>query len=461
MGAAVAEQANQPDAVPPAGGGAVFELPPFWALAAERPALDHFWTIAPLVALIYAVLLLPPEVQVTLAGLKITGYRVVILLFAIPALLRLGGSDQRLSIGDAAVFLSGAWTFIAFIAVYGPGEGTIRGGAVVLDMLGAYIVARTSIYGLDDLRRVLVLSAPVFAFSAIILMIESVSSTLLFRPGLSAIFGSVSLYAGGEASSELVYMNNERLGLLRAYSGFSHPILAGVTFASILPLYALSGLRSWPLWLGILAAILCVFSMSSIALLAVGLGIAFLLVDRFKEYFELVTWPAIIAVVSGLFMVAHFVTDNGIFRFLIRYTFNPHNGRVRLYQWEAGGRTMAENPWFGVGYEPIQVTTWLPSSLDAHFLAIGVRSGWATPVLLMVGCLAIMVALGASTHRHRFVDRSLIVGLNTTIALLLIASMTVAYYAETNIFFMAVLGAGGAVAALPGGAYPRRQFAPA
>ncbi len=444
----MASRPTQPEASPSPEDPAVFELPPFWALSRDRSAKDRSWTIAPLVALVYAVLLLPPEVQVTLAGLKITGYRIVILCFAIPAVLRLAGGYQQLSIGDAAILLSGAWTFVAFLGVYGPGEGTIRGGAVLLDAIGAYLIARTAIGSLNDLRRVLVLVAPVFALSATILMIESVSSTLIFRPLLSAIFGSVSVYSGGEASSELVYMNNERLGLMRAYSGFSHPILAGVTLASILPLYALSGLRSWPLWLGLCAALLCVFSMSSIALLAVAIGFGFLVVDRLKDYFILVTWPTICASIAGVLVIAHFVTDNGIFRFLIRYTFSPHNGRVRLYQWEAGARSMGENPWFGIGYEPILVTTWLPSSLDAHFLSIGVRSGWATPVLLMAGCLAIMVALGRSSAWHSYRDRDMVTGLNMAIGLLLIASMTVAYYAETNVFFMAVLGVGAAIAAL-------------
>lgn len=409
---------------------------------------DRVWTIAPLVILLYSVLLMPPEIQVEIAGLKITGYRIVIFCFVIPAVLRFVGGASRFSFVDGAITLSSMWIVLSFAAIYGPMEGIVRGGAVVLDAMGAYLIARTSITSHDDLRRVLVLIAPVLLLSALILMIESMTSTLLFRPAAASIFGQASVYAGGEASGGLQYMNNQRLGLMRAYSGFSHPILAGVTFASLLPLYFLSGIRSWPLWFGIVAAICCIFSMSSIAFLAIAICIGFLVTDRLKNMFRLINWPTIAAASTFILIVFHFITDNGIFRFLIRYTFNPHNGRVRLIQWDAGVNSMNENPWFGVGYEAIQVASWLPGSLDAHFLAIGVRNGWFTPVMLMIGCIALMIALGLCIRFHPPRERNLIVGLNMTIGLLLIASMTVAYYAETNIYFMAVLGIGASIAGL-------------
>lgn len=419
-----------------------------WADVIRETNKEKFWRIAPLLALIYSVLLLPPEIQVSLAGLKITGYRVVILCFVLFSVIRLFQRSIRLSLADIAVTLSCAWVLLSFQYIYGPFEGLVRGGAVVLDAMGAYLIARTAIASHNDLRRVLILVAPVLAISGLILMIESIFSTLLFRPSLARIFGSVSAYSGGEASGALTYMTNTRFGLMRGYAGFSHPILAGVTLASVLPLYFLSGLRSWPKYLGIGAAFMCIFSMSSIAFLALMICVAFLLTDWVKDYFRLITWPLITAGMVVILTVAHLVADNGIFRFIIRYTFSPHNGRVRLIQWEAGANSMAANPWFGVGYEPIFIATWLPSSLDAHFLMVGVRSGWFATIMLLAACILVMIALGSSIARSKPSERNLIVGLNMTIGLLIVASMTVAYYAETNIFFMAVLGIGSAVAGL-------------
>lgn len=429
-------------AVPPRGG-------PMQRIKPDTGMRERLWTIAPLVALIYSILLLPPEIQVNIAGLKVTGYRVVILFFIVPAFLRYFGRGYRVSLADLLVMASSFWTILGFSIVYSPAEGLVRGSAVVLDALGAYLVARTSISSHDDLRRVLIVVAPGFAASAIVLMMESVSSSLIFRPALASVFGSVNVYSGGEESGALSYMNNERLGLLRGYAGFSHPILAGVTLASLLPVYLMSGLRSWPKWLGLIAATFCIFSMSSVAFLALGLSIAFLAADRLKNHVRHITWPLITTLLGAFMLLFHMATENGIFRWLIRYTFSPHNGRVRLIQWESGIASMNDHPWFGVGYAVVEIAPWLPSSIDAHFLAIGVRSGWIVPLLLFAACIAIMIALGMSIHRHAAKERNLIAGLNMSIALLVVASMTVAYYAETNIYFMAVLGIGATIAALP------------
>lgn len=398
------------------------------------------WHIMPLVLLVYVCLLLPPEVNFSIGGAKFTAYRLMIAVLLIPAVVKYIGRQSLVLTPDISVLVASLWMMVAFLNLYGVSDGIVRALGIMLDALGAFLIARTSISSHDDLRKVLIMIAPGFMFVGLILAAESLSQRMIYRSAFADVFGAASAYSEGNAAGELAYRSMERMGLMRAYSSFSHPILAGVTLASLLPLYIMAGIRSWPLWLGIAAAMTSVFSVSSVTFISLMLGVGMLLVDRYKGYIRYLNWPTISA--AGLFvlLLLHFASESGIVHVIVRLTLDPHNGFVRMMQWDIGMETMAQNPWFGIGYKPPPLPAWLPPSIDAHFLALALRTGYVSAILIYLAAIFPLFYLGLTIGRHPPRERNLVIGLNFSLFIWIFSSLTVAYFGETNIYFMVIVG---------------------
>ncbi|MEE4540292.1 MAG: hypothetical protein V2J51_17590 [Erythrobacter sp.] len=402
--------------------------------------------ILPLVILLYTCLIFAPEAETVFSGVKLTAYRLIILVLILPAIVSFMRSGRRVLMPDIAIALGCAWMVLSFVILYSPAEGIVRSAGIVIDALGAYIIARASIRSLADLRRVLIVMAPGFFIAGAILAVESISHRIIYRTLFARIFGAGSVYVDGNVAGTLVYRENTRLGLLRGYSTFSHPILAGVTLASVLPLYWMSGIRSWPLWMGIAAGLLSFFSVSSISLLMLGLAIVMLLIDWARPVIPKLNWP-FLTLAGGMVLVAlHLSSEGGVLNLIARFTLNPHNGYVRIIQWESAFATLRDDPWFGIGYLRVpDLPSWLPPSIDAHFLVLALRTGWPTMIAFYFAMIWMMIALGLQSVRLPGAQRNLTVGLNMAVFLLLVASFTVTYFGETNVYFMAILGVGAAL----------------
>src|SRR3546814_12660648 len=100
---------------------------------------------------------------------------------------------------------------------------------------------------------------------------------------MASIFGALPFYYGGEEVAELTLDPSFRFGLLRAAGPFSHAILAGLFFASLLPVYALSGVTGWPIKVGWMSSLAGVLSWSSAAILGLLVGDALVAYDWFQK----------------------------------------------------------------------------------------------------------------------------------------------------------------------------------
>ncbi len=415
----------------------------------KMSALQALTPLAPLLILIYVSLLLPRETAVVFSGVTIPPYRVVIAIFVVPSLLKFFSGTTRFTFADGLIFFASVWTIVSFVSLYDPTEGFVRGASIVVDTLGAYVITRATIRNYNDVRLLLIAIAPGFFFIGLILAIESTSHKIIYREIFASIFGSSQRYEDGEAMGNLKFMSETRLGLRRSFSSFSHPILAGVTMISLIPLYLMSGLRLWPLWVGLAAGFSGIFSVSSIAFLMLGTLIGMIAVDRIKPYIRLINWPLICAIAAMVLLGLHLVSEGGVVKALIRYTFDPHNGYVRIIQWDAVMAALKQSPWIGIGYARPPLPDWLPSSIDSHFLILSVRHGWLTSLSTYAAIVGTVAYLGLNISKFPQSERNLIVGMTFCLALWLLASFTVMFFAETNIFFMVFVGVSACMAAMP------------
>ncbi|MCK0098760.1 hypothetical protein MWU38_05155 [Qipengyuania sp. S6317L1] len=396
--------------------------------------------VLPLVILIYSFLLLPIEVKFVAGGLNLYAYRIGILI-ALPLLIYLAPRRTgQFSKVDFLVATGCIWMMVSFVQLYGPGDGLVRSVALVLDTFGGYLIARGSISSLNDLRRVLILVLPGLLFAAAFFMIESVSDRLMIRPFFSSIFGNAVNYEGGSARGNLNLLYERRLGLRRAYSVFSYPILGGIILASFLPLFLMSGIRSKALYAGIIASCAAFFSLSSATFLALAMGVGLVISDRLLPLFRPLRWPLLSAVLVFYAILAEIALKGGIVGVVSRFTLNPATAYIRRMQWKYGGETVMENPWVGIGFGQYDRPEWLTGAIDAHFLALALRFGLIPPILFAIAIAIVMISIGRVAPRLAKSERDFLVGLNIMMTILVFSSMTVTYFSEANVFFMIALG---------------------
>ncbi|MGB3711308.1 MAG: hypothetical protein WA985_06440 [Erythrobacter sp.] len=406
----------------------------------RRSDANPILRIVPLVALFYSFLLVPIEVKLSFAGLNFYSYRIAIVLFLPMAIFFAPRRGTRFGLLDLLVFFGSIWVIISLIYHLGAGTGFVRSSAIFMDIFGAYLIGRLCITTLTDLRRTLVLIVPGLLFAAGFLAVESISGNLIVRPFFTSIFGRAVVYSAGDAAGSLELINEYRLGLLRAYSTFSYPILAGAILGSLLPLYIKSGLRSWALFFGVLACAMSFFSLSSAALAGLAMSLILVTLDYLMPRIKAVSWPIIVSLGAIYAFLANMVLETGFVGLIQRFTLNPMTAYVRRMQWKYGSENVAEHPVFGIAFREYDRPFFLTASIDAHFLHLALRHGLITPVMLLIAAFSVMFLIGKAAPRFPRADRNLLVGINFMLAILLFISMTVTYFSEANIFFLASLG---------------------
>lgn len=396
--------------------------------------------LIPLLAVFYSVFLLPPEVEFAVFGINFPSYRIAMLLVSVPALWSsLRSRTATIPFMDVAVMVIGFWTMLSFITIYGFEVGLVRGAGLTIDTVLPYFIARTCIRSLDDLRYFLILILPAIAVAGLTLIAESLSGRLLLRPAFASVFGNMSKFGGGETSGSLVLEDQYRLGLLRAYGPFPHPILAGIMMIGFLPLYFFSGLRSWPWIGGILLALTGFFGLSSAAFLALIVAVGGVVIHQVKAYVPRISWWTI----SGLLILAlwtlHMLTKNGIISVISRLTLSPDTAEYRVNIWHWGFVNIEKHPWFGIGYKQWERFSWMVESVDAHFLLLAMRHGIVVPVMMLAAIFYGIVRLGLIIPNLAPKDREFVIGINICMIIFLIVGQTVNYYGSANILLMSVI----------------------
>ncbi len=416
--------------------------PPLDRRSSYRTTLNPILRVLPVAIVVYSFLLLPIEVKLTIAGLNIYSYRIALFIAVPLAIYLMPRREVRFSLLDIPVAIGSLWILISFVHHLGASSGLVRAFAIFLDTFGAYLVARLSISNPADLRRTLIVILPGLLFASGFLLIESVSGRLLVRPFFGSIFGQAVSYSEGEAAGSLQLVKERRLGLLRAYSTFSYPILGGAILASLLPLYLLSGLRSWMPVLGVAACVGAFFSVSSAALAGLALAIGLVVLDRVLPRLRPFSWPIIAALVAVYAVLANVGLQGGVAGLIGRFTLNPATAYIRRMQWKYGGDAALENPIFGLGFAEYARPSWLTSAIDAHFLHLAMRSGLLTSLCFLIVTVLVLFLIGRAVRTLPKMDRDLLIGVNFMLIVLLFTSMTVSFFSEANVFFMIALAVG-------------------
>jgi hypothetical protein len=395
--------------------------------------------LLPAILLLYSTLL-PQEVRLNFAGQVIYPYRGVAFLLLPWLLNRIATGRYPFRLADLWMFAGVTWMVVSFCVFYGVADGVRRGGALAFDTIAPYLIARTCVRDFQDVRRLLIVAAPGLMLAGLSMLVESVSHRQLVRPFAAAIFGPLAYYENGQAVSTAREFVVVRLGFLRAHGPFSHPILAGLFMASFLPLYLKSSIRKWPYALGLTASLFAVFSVSSAAFLSIIISIVLLGYDRFQSYLSGIGWRFFVFAVFTFLLAVEMASQNGVMPILIRYTLDPQTGYYRQLIWEYGMRSIELHPWFGIGFTDYERLPWMITSIDNHWLLLGVRHGHIAPICVFMSCLVSILGLAKSCagfgKRESVLAKAIIFSLTG----LLISAFTTSFFGGLHTWFYMIVG---------------------
>ncbi|MFN3863724.1 MAG: O-antigen ligase family protein [Erythrobacter sp.] len=398
-------------------------------------------------------MLLPPQFNVAIGESVIPPYRFVLLasVFYIVA-SRIRG-QWKFVLPDTLMVVATVWIWIAFYLNSAFYDFFTASVALTSDIVLSYFFARSAFRSLRDLRLFLVLMAPAFVVTGAIIAIESVTKTHIIQPLARSLLGTANGYS----------LVEYRLGLLRAAGPFPHPILAGLFFATLLPLFWFSGLRGWPRVVGIGAALASLFTVSSAALLALTSGAVLIAYDRLTEWIANITWRLFFILFGIFIFVAELGTKSGTFNLIVRFgSLNSDSAYYRTLIWRFGKKSVEAHPWFGIGYKDWERPLWMSSSVDNYWLLQAIQVGIVPPLIYAIVLLLAFIALLRRGASANLADGRTLRGVAITMVVLAFGVVSVAVWLSAQVWFHMLMGIGvslgyGAYTALRPAA-PGRQY---
>ena len=388
------------------------------------------------VALFFFAIMLPTAVSVDLGGLRLSAYRVVLILWFLPMVLQLlSGRSGRMTVFDIMLGLHCAWAVAALIKWGGLAQGIESGGIYVVECAGAYLVGRLYIRSYEDFVAMARAYVMVVVGMLIFTIPEAITAVHILHDGISSVMGAPAA----------PYID-QRMGLERTFGPFDHPILYGVFSASAFSLaYFVVSERRLTNYGGMakVAGVTLATFMS-----ASGGPYVVLLMQGFVAAWERVfsrfngRWR----VLFTLFALAYFAIDllstkTPFHVFVNNFTFSKESAYNRIRIWDYGTAEVARHPAFGIGLGDWQRPSWMSDSMDNFWLVIAVRYGLPALVLLLALLIGLVFAVGrrkslpADWRRARHAWAFTLFGIS-------VAAATVHLWNALFVLFLFLLGAG-------------------
>jgi len=388
-----------------------------------------------LAAAFYIALIMPLEFSISLGGLRLSPYRVLLLVATVPLLLRLlQNSRQPPHAVDYLIMAHAAWVVLALTVYGGIGTGLESGGIYAVESLGAYLLGRLTVTSAAEHRALLGFMVAVLAVMFLLTLPESLTGTHFIREAARAI-------AGGSGLPQI----EPRLGLDRAFGSFDHPILYGVfaasTFAAVYYVLSAELLRLRAMALLGMVAFSTFLSLSAGPF--VGLACQAIVIgwDRITKGINL-RWTAILAIFGLMWFAVSLASNRSPVKVFISYlTFSPGSAYNRILIWDYGTAEVGRHPLFGIGFGDWIRPAWMSDSMDNFWLLTAVRYG--LPALVFLAAAIVMLALrqvrananDIEINRHRMAWLAITIGIA-------VSGITVHLWNAVFAYFFFLIGTG-------------------
>lgn len=339
------------------------------------------------VALFFLGMMLPTSVGITAGGLRLSAYRVVLIVMFLPMLVQLlSGRQVRANLFDALVLGHCTLALASLIRWGGLQQGIESGGIYIVEFAGAWLMGRVYIRSYADFRafaRAFVLT--VVAMVAFTLP-EALTSVHILHDGLAAI-------SGGAPAPYI----EPRMGLERSFGPFDHPILYGVFSAAAFSMAwhvvaerRLTNPAGMAQVLGVgLATFLSASGGPYLVLVMQGFVAAWERVFRGVQG----RWLMLLALFALIYLGIDLFSNRTPFHvFVTHFTFSTQSAYNRILLFDFGTAEVMRHPFLGIGLGDWTRPVWMSDSMDNFWLLIAMRYGlpaWAMLVGLVLGLVVV------------------------------------------------------------------------
>ncbi len=375
--------------------------------------------------------LLPREMTVNLAGASLFPYRACLFIF-LPFAIGQLKYVRKLSIVDFFAVFTALWHVIALLVTESAATAFIRGGAQGADFGLAYLIGRTTFRSPNDFRIYFLALIPGLCATALVMAVESVSGRLILRPLIADLFG--------QARPERLF-EQARMGLFRASGPFPHPILGGVFLAAILPL-AWYLPRGMPMMLLAVATSLgCIFTVSSTAVLALGLSAIIMGMRWAQNVTRLPVFPTVIAYLFLGYAALSIVSDSGPMSIVTRYLlFDPSSSYFRQLIWDYATIEVVNHPFFGIGLREWIRPKWMPISVDSYWLTSAMHLGLPLAIGAFMTLAGAIVALVRHCSHAPLSVRDIAFSIGTALAVIIFSGFSVHLWEGVAAWMLIIAG---------------------
>lgn len=393
------------------------------ALIAALVALFFLPRRYALLPLILIAVALPGAQRIAVLTMDFTFIRIVIL--ATLALAAFRGHARGLQLGtpDLLIGLWVLWGVTAGGILSGGFSGVLSGLGGAIDTLGAYLIGRIYIRSLADLRRLLIwlaiIAIPMLAF----FLVEQFTGRNLF-----GLFGGVP--------EETMVRN----GRMRAQGPFSHPLMAGVFWASLLPCLgalwmARAGSRPALALSMVCMGLIVANTASSTPIMAVLFGIFGMGLYLLRRYLRILVTGVFFALV-GL----HMVMDMPIWHLIARIDLS--NGSTGWHRYNLIQQFINHfNEWWAFGTEFTGHWGWGLQDITNQYVLQGVAGGLLQLLLFVALLTSIFLRLGRKLRMTR--NRAaywLLWGVGVSLFVHCMSFIAVSYFGQLVCLFYVFLG---------------------
>lgn len=374
-------------------------------------------------------------VMVDVFGLRLSAYRITLLLLFLFVMIRWATSKSIKSVlSDWAVLAMCLWVVLSFLFHYGF-KAVEPIGIFLVETLGAYFLARAFVRNYEGMRRM----TKAYLTIVLLLLPFALVETTTGNNVLMNAFRSV-----GQVLDDVP--KEPRWGFDRVQGPFDHPILFGVFCAGAFPLvYYVLGLGRCSLKNIVLSFstwFTAALSLSSGPLTAMVAQLGLIGWDvMFKRYKK--RWRILIALTVFFYAVIEIGSNRSVPEVFISYfAFSTETAYNRLLIWEFGSQSVLNNPLFGVGLGEWERPVWMGASMDMFWLVMPVRHGIVAGFCLFVAVLGMLwLVIKRKTTDQKIINCR--TGFCIVIVAYILTGWTVHFWNATYVLFMFLLGAGG------------------
>ncbi|MBW8015846.1 MAG: hypothetical protein FVQ82_06635 [Planctomycetes bacterium] len=340
--------------------------------------LPRKWILLPFVM---AACIVPADQRVIIMGLDFTPLRMVVLFGLLKLLITVDKKPIRWNLFDKLILTWVMSGTIIYIIQWHTMRSVIYKSGVIFDCLGLYYIFRRSLTSWDDVFFTIKL----FAFFAI------VSAPLMIYERMN----QESLFSSFGRSTAMFHR-----GRYRCSGPFPHPIMMGLFWANLLPLFygcIKAKMNKIFFFSAIAAAGTCVFlSGSSTPVMTAGAIVGFWFIYRFRMDGKVI-FIGLVCLITGL----HLVMKAPVWHLISRV--NIFSGSTGYHRYELINQTISHfSEWALIGCKNVEKWGVWAGDITNQFIIEGITGGLVTMLIFIfiVGCAIRLTGRASIISQH-------------------------------------------------------------